>query len=189
VEPRAPAGQASGVGVSRETLPVGETALVVLVPEADALVAAHRLRYDPAASAGVPAHVTVLYPFRSYVDDVAIGVVAEIAAGISAFDVNFATFGRFPGEVVHLAPDPAEPFRRLTIEAMAAFPDCPPYGGTIADPIPHLTVADGVDTATASDLERLIEPGLPIRSRVDRLTVIAQDPAGRWQVVHHWPLS
>jgi 2'-5' RNA ligase len=168
---------------------VGETALVVLVPEAEAHVAAHRLRHDPAASAGVPAHVTVLYPFRSHIDDVAIGGVAEIAAGVGAFDVSFASFGRFPGEVVHLAPDPVEPFRRLTAAAMAAFPDCPPYGGTIADPIPHLTVADGVDTTTADDLEQVIEPGLPFRSRVDRLTLIAQDPAGRWQVVHHWPLS
>jgi hypothetical protein len=168
---------------------VDETALVVLVPEADALVADHRARHDPAAAAGVPAHVTVLYPFRSVIDDTTAGQVARIAADVPAFDVAFATLARFPGEVVYLAPDPDEPFRRLIAGGVATFPDCPPYGGTIPDPIPHLTVADGVDATTAADLDDVIRPGLPITSRADRLTLLAQDPTGRWHVVRHWPLG
>jgi hypothetical protein len=36
------------------------TALVILVPEAAALVKAFHDKYDPAATAGMPAHVTVL---------------------------------------------------------------------------------------------------------------------------------
>src|SRR5687768_15961678 len=124
---------------------MNETALVVLVPEAEALVADHRLRHDPSAAAGVPDHVTVLYPFRSVIDDIAADAIAEIAASVPAFDVVFTTLGRFPGEVVYLVPEPAEPFLRLTAAAAASFPDRPPYGGAILDPIPHLTVADGVD--------------------------------------------
>ena len=166
-----------------------ETALVVIVPEAEPLVAGHRLRHDPAAAAGVPAHDTVLYPFRSVVDDAVAAVIGTIASGVAAFDVTFARLGRFPGEVVHLVPDPAEPFVRLTAETSASFPDCPPYGGTIPDPVPHLTVADGVDVTLAAALEAAVRPGLPITSRVDRLTLIAQDPDGRWNVVRHWPLG
>ena len=173
----------------REAGPMGETALVVLVSEAEPLVADHRLRHDPPAAAGVPAHVTVLYPFRPVVDDGVAAVVAEIAAGVPAFDVTFATLGRFPGEVVHLVPDPDEPFRRLTAATAAAFPDCPPYGGTIPDPIPHLTVADGVDMTTAAALEDAVRPGLPVASRVERLTLIVQDETGRWVVGRHWPLG
>jgi len=41
-----------------------ESALVVLVPEAEAWVHSFRDRYDPSAAAGVPAHVMLLYPFR-----------------------------------------------------------------------------------------------------------------------------
>jgi hypothetical protein len=41
------------------------TALVILVPEAEALVKAFRERYDPSAAEGMPAHVTVLYPFKT----------------------------------------------------------------------------------------------------------------------------
>jgi hypothetical protein len=40
-----------------------ESALIVAVPEAEWAVAALRAAYDPAASWGMPAHITVLYPF------------------------------------------------------------------------------------------------------------------------------
>ena len=123
----------------------------------------------------MPAHVTVLYPFRSVIDGIADAVVAGLAADVPAFDVTFASLARFPGEVVYLAPDPAEPFLRLMAAAFASFPDCPPYGGAVPDPVPHLTVADGVDV-TAAALDTASDPGLPITSRVDRLTLIAQDP-------------
>jgi hypothetical protein len=168
---------------------MGETALVVLVPEADHLVADHRRRHDPAAALGVPAHVTVLYPFRPVVDDVAADVIAALASEVGAFDVTFAAFGRFPGEVVHLVPDPDEPFRRLTAAATASFPDCPPYGGTIPDPVPHLTVGDGVDLTTAAALEVAVAPGLPVTARIERLTLIARDPGGLWSTARHWRLG
>lgn len=168
---------------------MNETALVVLVPEAEALVADHRMRYDPAAAVGVPAHVTVLYPFRSVVDDRAADVVSKLAADVPAFDVEFATLARFPGEVVYLVPDPAAPFRQLTARTVEAFPDCPPYRGAIPDPIPHLTVGDGVDAATAAGLDAAVRPGLPITARVERLTLITQDSTGHWIVARHWPLG
>lgn len=168
---------------------MSETALIVLVPEAEQLVRRHRLRFDPSAAVGVPAHVTVLYPFRPIVDDATSRTVAGLAAGVSTFDVHFTTVGRFAGDVVYLAPEPAAPFRRLTAGATAAFPDCPPYGGTVADPVPHLTVADGVDSATAGAVERAVLPGLPVASRVERLTLIGSDHVGRWGVVDEWPLA
>ena len=39
------------------------SAVVVEVPEAEPLVGAWRLRFDPVAALGMPAHVTLLYPF------------------------------------------------------------------------------------------------------------------------------
>ena len=41
-----------------------ESGLVVLVPQAEALVKPFRDRYDPSAATGVPAHITLLYPFK-----------------------------------------------------------------------------------------------------------------------------
>ena len=40
-----------------------ESALLLLVPVAEAAVGAQRARLDSSARDGVPAHVTVLYPF------------------------------------------------------------------------------------------------------------------------------
>ena len=133
-----------------------ETALVILVPDAEAVVAEHRLRHDPAAADGVPAHVTVLYPFRTEVDDDTAAAVAAIAAAVPAFDATFRTTARFPGVVLYLDPEPAAPFHDLIARCIAAFPDCPPYGGTIPDPLPHLTVADGVDEPTADALDAAV---------------------------------
>jgi len=45
-------------------MPSSESALVVLVPEAEAVVKPFRDQYDPSAAAGMPAHITLLYPFQ-----------------------------------------------------------------------------------------------------------------------------
>ncbi len=39
------------------------TALALQVPEAEELVQEHRMRYEPSAALGVPAHITLLSPF------------------------------------------------------------------------------------------------------------------------------
>jgi hypothetical protein len=44
-------------------LPI-ESGLVVLAPEAEFLVGPFRAKYDPSAAAGMPAHITLLYPFK-----------------------------------------------------------------------------------------------------------------------------
>jgi len=40
-----------------------QSAVLVPVPEAEPAVSRHRARLDRAAAWGVPAHVTILYPF------------------------------------------------------------------------------------------------------------------------------
>jgi hypothetical protein len=41
-----------------------ESALLVLVPEAEIVVRSFRDKYDPSAAYGCPAHVGLLYPFK-----------------------------------------------------------------------------------------------------------------------------
>lgn len=45
-----------------------ESALIVRVPEAEPLVGTFRDRFDPVARLGVPAHITLLYPFEPPAD-------------------------------------------------------------------------------------------------------------------------
>jgi hypothetical protein len=167
---------------------VGASAIVVLVPEAEPVVAGHRLRHDPAAL-GVAAHVTILYPIRNVIDDSTRARVAEIGTSFASFAASFATVGRFAGEVVWLRPDPSEPFSALIAAFVEAFPDCPPYGGTVPDPVPHLTVADGVDRSTADSLERTLVERLPVTTMVDCLTLLVEGDDGRWSAAATWSLG
>lgn len=104
------------------------TAVIVPVAAADATVGPHRTALDRAAGWGIPAHVTVLYPFvppgaltADQLDRLAAAVASE-----RAFDATFPGTGWFGSDVLWLAPDPAEPFRRLTLAVWREFPEHPP---------------------------------------------------------------
>lgn len=168
---------------------MSSSALVVLVPEAEGLVAALRLRHDPAAADGVPAHVTVLYPFVSPIDDDSVDKVATICRQHAPFSAEFTAVDRFPGLVVWLRPEPSERFSALIAAAVAAFPEWPPYGGSIAEAVPHLTVTDGVDAGTASTVQAELERGLPVYSEINDVALLLQDETGRWNLARTWPLG
>jgi hypothetical protein len=168
---------------------VPRSGLVTLVPEAEALVAPLRASYDPMASRGVAAHVTVLFPFVSPMNDATVDKVGEICRSHPPFTAEFAAVDRFPGLVVWLRPEPAAPFVALITAMVTGFPECPPYDGSVAEPVPHLTVANGVDEARASTLRAELEPGLPIRSQISELTLLVEDDAGYWTAARTWPLG
>ena len=167
---------------------VTRSALVVLVPAAEPVVATLRCSHDPMSGRGVPAHVTVLHPFRSVVDEETAAAVERLASSMDAFTATLARAGWFPGSVVFLEPEPVQRFKDLTAATVEAFPDCPPYGGAFADPHPHLTVGNRVDEPTAQRIESILSPSLPIDFRVDRLTLLVEDDDGQWTVDRSWPL-
>jgi SAM-dependent methyltransferase len=155
------------------------SALYVEVPEAEPVVGAHRLRWDPAGAA-VPAHVTVLFPFLdpAQIDPGVLTELEGMAAGIAPFDLAFREVGRFP-KVVWLAPDPSEPIAALTDAVVARWRDHPPYGGAFETVIHHLTVADGAPPEVLDALARELPAALPISTRVERLTLLCRE-GGHW---------
>jgi 2'-5' RNA ligase len=152
----------------------GETALIVGVPEAEPAVGAWRERFDPAAAAGVPAHITVVYPFldRGQVTDGVLAELAEILGGHRAFGVRLARARRFPG-VLYLAPEPAGGLRALTGSVTRRWPEAPPYGGQFAEIVPHLTVADGQEAGVLDMIEADVARRLPVSTRVAAVSLIA----------------
>ncbi|HMH61936.1 MAG TPA: 2'-5' RNA ligase family protein, partial [Bradyrhizobium sp.] len=120
-----------------------ESALVVLVPEAEAVVKPFRDQYDPSAAAGMPAHITLLYPFKTpdEVDQMTLDSLRDCFACFEPIPFSLGTIQRFPNEVLYLAPEPDESFRQLTLSIWNLFPETPPYGGKWPDIIPHLSVA------------------------------------------------
>jgi 2'-5' RNA ligase len=168
-------------------MPSIESALVVLVPEAEALVKPFRDRYDPSAALGVPAHITLLYPFRPP-DEVGGAVLDELRRGFARFApfrFALAQIHRFPAEVLYLAPEPDEPFRRLTLAIWDWYPETPPYVGKWPDVVPHLSVASLADEQQldriADEFAQASRGILPIRAAATDVALM-DNRSGRWQV-------
>jgi 2'-5' RNA ligase len=173
----------------------GETALLATVPAAEPLVGALRRRYDAAAGAGIPAHVTVLYPFLdvSRIDAGVIGALTGLFGRQEPFEVEFACCGRFP-DVLFLAPEPAAPFVALTEAVAARWPEAPPYAGKFDDPHPHLTVAYdrtpvSFEPGTYDAVEAELRPGLPVSARVASVSLFVCDENERWHQRQVFPLG
>jgi hypothetical protein len=111
---------------------VAESAILVPVPEAEPVAGHLRARLDRPAGRGVPAHVTVLYPFVPQITDAAVTQAAAAVASVAGFECRFAGIQWFGEDVLWLAPEPSAPFLALTAAVHAAFPHYPPFGGAFA---------------------------------------------------------
>jgi len=170
----------------------GESALVVAVPEAEPAVAAHRAALDTSAAAGMPAHVTVLFPFlpAERLDDAALAAVARIVTAVPAFDVVLARVAWFGDRVVWVAPEPAEPFRALTLAVWRRFPEAPPYGSEHTDVVPHLTIGSGAPLERLASAAEAVAGRLPIAARVEAVRLITRPGATqRWRTAREFPLG
>lgn len=171
---------------------LAESALIVRVAEAEPHVAHLRAMHDPVASLGVPAHITVLYPFvapAAITDDVCEGVRRAIA-DIPAFRFHLTEVRKFPG-VLYLAPEPAAPFATMTSALANAFPAHPPYGGRFASIVPHLTVAHFEPPALqalAAELRSLLAQIGPIPCHCREIELI-ENSTGRWRLMATFPLA
>jgi 2'-5' RNA ligase len=171
-----------------EASPVPESALIVPVPQAESVVQSFRARFDPAAPLGVPAHITVLYPFLvpEALDQPVCDELGAIFAGVPPFPFTLGSVARFP-DAVYLAPQPTEPFSRLTAAIATRWPQTPPYGGIYDEIVPHLTVAHTVKTIV-ENIRREIEPNLPIACVAREAWLMAKRGDG-WVVERRFPFS
>ena len=166
--------------------------MLVLIPEAESVVASHRADLDVAARLGVPAHVTVLYPFvpPERVDNAVISDLAGAVGSVACFDVTFARLRWFERSVLWLAPEPVDPFRALTAAVQGAFPGYLPYGGVHADLVPHLTIGQDQPYPHFESAHRAIEPSLPFTARVSNAVLMQGSLEQRsWRVTAELPLS
>ncbi|MFJ6524896.1 2'-5' RNA ligase family protein [Streptomyces longwoodensis] len=167
----------------------GQSGLIVRVPEAEPLVRAWRDRLDPSAGAGVPAHVTVLFPFldASLVDEGVCAEIGEVIGRHQSFEARFDRCGRFPG-VLYLAPGPDAGFRSLTEAIVERWPEYPPFGGQFDDVVPHLTIAQGQGQAVVEKAEADLLAGLPVVARVSAVDLLVHDGT-RWRQRASFPLA
>lgn len=174
---------------STSAFQAGQTGLIVRIPEAEPAVRGWRERLDPSARAGVPAHVTVLFPFldESRIDALVHAALANVLGRHPAFDLRFERCGRFPG-VLHLVPEPDTRLRQLTEAIANRWPEAPPYGGRFAEIVPHLTIAQGQEGPVLEEIEADLAVRLPFTSHVSSVELIVHDGT-KWQERASFPLG
>jgi hypothetical protein len=178
--------------------PDWETALLLPVPTAEPVVGQHRARLDASARDGVPAHITVLYPFLppAGIDETLLASLGLIFAGFDAFEYTLDKVGWFGEAVVWLGPRDPAPFTALTNLVFVAFPSCPPYGGRHAEVIPHLTIGHLGGPQALGTAALSVVPRLPIEAAATEVILMAgprpgtpDTPAGQWRIIATFPLS
>ena len=178
--------------------PDWETALLLPVPTAESAVGQHRAKLDQAARDGVPAHITVLYPFLSPagICESLLVSLGTLFSGFAAFEFTLDRVGWFGEEVLWLGPRHPAPFTALTTVVSTAFPSCPPYGGRHSEVIPHLTVGHGDSPQALRTAAESVRPCLPIEAAAEEVILMAgprpgtpDTPPGQWRTVVTFPLG
>jgi 2'-5' RNA ligase len=139
------------------------------------------------AQDGVPAHLTLLYPFvePGGLDASVRRAIASVVRRHAPIDFHLAGPARWP-DTIYVAVRPANPFVALQADLAATFPGYPIYGKPADFAfVPHVTVAEGL---SVDDPATLADPGwaaLPRPARALALEVIADDGGGSrlvWRV-------
>jgi hypothetical protein len=165
------------IAVLRRLREGSATTLIVPVPAAEGVLG------ESSREAGLPAHITLLYPFLSVrsIDESAELALASVMRAVEPFDFVLSEVGRFPG-VVYVTPEPAAPFLALTRAFVERWPDHQPYGGAFDETVPHLTVAYGEAVPSG-----LVEQ-LPLRARAEEVWLMSR-AGGRWVCRRSFPLG
>jgi hypothetical protein len=155
----------------------GQSALIIPVPTAAALLARVAARYPDVVRPGDTGHVTMLYPFTSATPE----QLAEVAAELAPMDVVLDRVVREPGFVAltstALAP--------LTAQVRRHWPAVVPYGGRFGpSPEAHLTLAMGVSDADGAAIAAL---AAPVPARLDQLWLLSF--ADTWQITGRYPFG
>jgi len=167
---------------------IGDTALVVLVPEADPAIGKWRALFDSSAHEHMPAHVTVLYPFTpvGLIDDAEIAAMREFFARQRHGELIFNAIESWPG-VLWLDPQSQECLELLD-RTHRRWPEHLPYGRTDIEPVPHLTIGVDIPETKVGRVRDEIGPQLPLVSRLDAVDLMVFDGV-RWESRRRFPLG
>jgi hypothetical protein len=169
-----------------------ETAIVVPVEGAELLLSTAATALDFDRPPGMPAHVTLLYPFVD-AERLVVGHAYEAQralSGVQPFECSFSSIGRFddPPVAIYLEPKPVEQFSAMIEALIEAFPKFPPYGGAVEEVVPHLTIVETADRNLWAEAEEWVKPQLPVRTSVQGFSIYTQTDTG-WVEQFKLPLG
>ncbi|MFI6645385.1 2'-5' RNA ligase family protein [Streptomyces sp. NPDC050504] len=166
----------------------GTTAVVIVLPEAGPLLDA-AWRIDPAlVRRGVPAHVSLLYPFvpESALTDQDEKDVRSLAARFPAAELLLEEIVTESGFVAVTVPE----LQPIVDAFRAQWPGVRPYGGRFgARSTAHVTVSMGADNpTTAAHVRTAIGRLLPLRTRATAILLAVLTEEG-WRPRFTVPLG
>jgi 2'-5' RNA ligase len=167
-----------------------ETAVIIPVAGLPPVIEDLRLRHDPTARAGVPAHVTILHPFLApeLITDERLAELEALLAGFAAFDFSLVALRGFGDGTVYLAPDPERPFADMTARVSADF-GVAPYRGAYAEVVPHLTLAQAAGEAERGRIDAELAPVLPLTAAASVAWLLVGSTDTEWTVCRSFPLG
>jgi 2'-5' RNA ligase len=164
----------------------GGTALLIPVPAAAELI--EECAESGVDGQGLPPHVTVLYPFArpGALDAPMLANLADLIGTVAPFRFSLGRIERFSGDVVYVAPQPAEPFVALTTAVWQRWPDHAPYGGAFPTIVPHLTVMQGAEPqGWRARIARL----LPMQAEATEVLLYGPNHRGPWRRLARFALQ
>jgi 2'-5' RNA ligase len=160
-----------------------ETALVLVLDDAEPFDEVRRELNAETVSSGVPFHITLLYPFAP-VEELTDDLLAETRhffAERAPFSFELTRIATWP-RVVYVVPEPDTELRACMVALHALFPQWPPYGGVYEDVTPHATLAEAVDAEGIQlEIDRRVSGHLPRRYRADAATLLEEYEPERWR--------
>ena len=165
-----------------------QSALIVPI-ELPAPLAAVRARFGATTSPGLPAHVTILFPFIP-VDNLnpSVGAaVTELAAAREPFRARFDQVQR-QDAMVWLLPAQQEPFLELTAAVVARWSAYQPYRGAFESLIAHLTLVESSSHVIVRATLAALEDG-PFEVLVEELQLIGEVESGGWRELDRFRLG
>jgi len=164
--------------------------LAITLDECEAILAPYRRRYTEDGAQGMVAHITILYPFCGCEvwNDEAAQRLLEKLSKVKPFSLTFNGLARFmQTRVLYLDPSPGNVVVSLIRSVSDAFPDHPPYGGSVAlDRVtPHATIAvsppaDDLDAVENEFVESALHL-LPKRVSVENLSLFVNSNDKWWK--------
>lgn len=175
--------------------PAEESALLLRCPAAEPAVGPSRAHLDAAARVGVPAHVTVTYPFRAVADLTPPDHdrLERLFARFPSFTVTGERTRWFADDVLFVEVGEVDAVTDLIHAVTVEFPEHPPYRGEFAEVVPHLTVGHDHSLGALREAEDVVRALLPFRQVVTEVELWS-GPAlasgqGQWRFVRAYPLG
>ena len=149
------------------------------------------MEHDPSAAAGIPPHLTLMFPFIPPPDlsILKIDALENLINRAEPFEFTLTRVSEFEQGVVYLVPEPAAPFVSLTREIGRQF-GLQPFGGEFGeDPVAHLTVANHSARSTRVQIADTLRPVLPISLRAVEAWLMTGSNARGWRLLRQMRLG